>query len=147
MLMAISFNKKELEKKKQTKKLEKQKRKEERKTSGNGKSFDDMIAYVNENGEITSTPPDPTKKHAVVAENIAVSTPKKEDIVDPVNKGRVEHFNQEKGYGFIKDLHSVEKYFFHINNTNEPIKEKDLVTFELERGKKGMSAININIVK
>lgn len=141
--MAISFNKKELEKKKQTKKLEKQKRKEERKVSGGSKSFDDMIAYVDENGMITSTPPDPNKKSKVNAESIAVSTPKKEDQEDPILRGRVEHYNEDKGYGFIKDLGSTDKYFFHINNAPASIAVGNTVTFELERGHKGMNAVNI----
>jgi len=60
-LMAISFNKKELEKKRKQKRKEKQQRKEERKASGS-KSFDDMIAYVDENGIVIDTPPDSNKK-------------------------------------------------------------------------------------
>ncbi len=52
-----TFSKKENEKKKQARRLEKQNRKEERKLSGNTNSFEDMIAYVDENGRITSTPP------------------------------------------------------------------------------------------
>ncbi|WP_243346962.1 cold-shock protein [Parabacteroides sp. FAFU027] len=144
--MAISFNKKELEKKKQSKKLEKQKRKEERKVSGS-KSFDDMIAYVDENGMITDTPPDPTKKSKVDLESIAVSTPKKEDVEDPILKGRVEHYNSAKGYGFIKDLGSTEKYFFHINNAPDTIAEGNMVSFELERGQKGMNAVRIELTK
>ena len=59
--MAISFNKKELEKKRKQKRKEKQQRKEERKASGS-KSFDDMIAYVDENGIVIDTPPDSNKK-------------------------------------------------------------------------------------
>ena len=55
--MAISFSKRELEKKKQGKKLEKQQRKEERKANRGGSSLDDMIAYVDANGMITDTPP------------------------------------------------------------------------------------------
>jgi Cold shock proteins len=145
--MAISFNKKELEKKKQSKKLEKQKRKDERKSSGGSKSFDDMIAYVDENGMITDTPPDPTKKSKVDVESIAVSTPKKEEQEDPVLKGRVEHYNASKGYGFIKDLSSTEKYFFHINNAPDTIAEGNMVTFELERGQKGMNAVRIELTK
>jgi cold shock CspA family protein len=145
--MATSYNKKELEKKKQTKKLEKIKRKEERKSTGGGKSFDDMIAYVDENGIITNTPPDFNKKTKVNAESIAVSTPKKEETEDPVLTGRVEHFNHEKGYGFIKDTGSTEKYFFHINNAPNSIKEGNMVTFELERGQKGMNAVRIAFVQ
>lgn len=141
------MNKKELEKKKQTKKQEKQKRKDIRKTTSGTKSFDDMIAYVDENGNITDTPPDPTKNTKIEAETIAISTPKKEDVEDPILNGRVEHFNTEKGYGFIKDIGSVEKYFFHINNAPDNITEGNQVTFELERGQRGMNAVRITIIK
>jgi len=144
--MAISFNKKELEKRKQSKKLEKKQRKEERKSSG-GKSFDDMIAYVDENGRITDTPPDPTKKHEVKLEQIEVSVPKKEEVEDVPLRGRVEYFNPDKGFGFIKDVNSIEKYFFHISNAPESITEGNMVTFELERGMKGMNAVKIALSK
>lgn len=52
-----SYNKRNLEKKKQEKRLKKQKKKEERKLSEPA-TFEDMIAYVDENGMITSTPPE-----------------------------------------------------------------------------------------
>mgnify|MGYP000276467817 CR=1 FL=1 len=77
--MAISFSKRELEKKKQGKKLEKQQRKEERKANRGGSSLDDMIAYVDANGMITDTPPDMSSKPKVDAETIAVFVPKKEE--------------------------------------------------------------------
>jgi hypothetical protein len=67
--MANSFNKRELEKKKEQRRKEKQQRKKERKANGS-KSFDDMIAYVDENGIITSTPPDPAQKQEVDSDNI-----------------------------------------------------------------------------
>lgn len=137
------MNKKELEKKKDQKKKEKLKRKEERKASGGSKSFEDMIAYVDENGMITSTPPDPTRKKEVDLETIAVSSPKQEEIEKEPMKGRVEHFNVDKGYGFIKDMGSVNKYFFHISNAPENIQEGNIVTFELEKGQRGMNAVRI----
>lgn len=146
--MATSQSKKELEKKKQSKKKEKLQRKENRKINGNNKSFDDMIAYVDENGNITSTPPDPDKVVAKVEiESIVISTPKKEEVETPVLIGRVEYFNNDKGYGFIKDINSVEKYFFHINNAPAIIAEGDRVNFETERGPKGMNAVKISIQK
>lgn len=142
--MAISYNKKELEKKKQTKKLEKQKRKDERKAQGGG-SLDDMIAYVDENGMITNTPPDPDKKQKVNLMDISVSTPKKEEEEVVPLKGRVEHFNQEKGYGFIKDMLSTNKYFFHVSNAPANLTEGSVVLFDTERGPKGMNAVNISL--
>ena len=144
--MAISFNKRELEKKKEQKRQEKQKRKEERKASGGNTSFEDMIAYVDENGVITSTPPDQANKQKVEIEDIAISTPKKEDMEDPVLNGRVEYFNPNKGYGFIKHTGSTDKYFFHVSAAPASIVEGNMVTFELERGTKGMNAVRIALV-
>ena len=143
--MAISFNKKELEKKKQSKRQEKLKRKEERKANSGG-SFEDMIAYVDENGIITDTPPDINKKKKEVdVENIAISTPKKGEVEDIILNGRVEYFNTDKGYGFIKDTDSTEKYFFHISSAPASITEGNTVTFELERGQRGMNAVRITL--
>ena len=146
MAKSNSFNKRELEKKKEKKRKEKQQRKDERKAGG-VTSLDDMIAYVDENGMITSTPPDPTKKQDVDLDNISVSTPKKEETEEIVLEGRIEHFNQDKGYGFIKNLAGIEKYFFHISNAPAEIAEGNMVTFELERGEKGMNAVKIVLTK
>ena len=106
MAKYASFGKRENEKKKQARRVEKQNRKEERKSSGKATSFEDMIAYVDENGVITSTPPELNpNKEEIKQEEILISTPKKEDIETPtVLKGRVDYVNESKGYGFIKDL-------------------------------------------
>jgi cold shock CspA family protein len=146
MSKSISSNKREIEKKKQSKRLEKQKRKEERKANGGSSSFEDMIAYVDENGQITDTPPDLSQKTEVDVENIEVSTPKKVEEETDVLKGNVEYFNSDKGFGFIKDDRTVDKYFFHISNAPANIKEGNKVTFELEHGKRGMNAVNITIL-
>lgn len=136
------LGKRENEKKKQARRVEKQNRKEERKRSGKVSNFDDMIAYVDENGMITSTPPENNcKKKEIDQEEIMISTPKKE--TQAVLKGRIEHLNTSKGYGFIKDLSGTDKYFFHVSNVLNDIAENDIVTFDLERGKRGMNAINI----
>lgn len=141
--MAISFNKRELEKKKEQKRQEKQKRKEKRKANAGSGSFEDMIAYVDENGVIMDTPPDINKKQEIDIENIMVSTPKKEETEETGLTGRVEYFNEDKGYGFIKDTGSTEKFFFHISSAPASITVGNMVTFELERGPKGMNAVRI----
>lgn len=144
MAKSASFGKKENEKKKQQKKLDKQKRKEERKTMGKANGPDDMIAYLDENGMITSTPPDlQNKKIEIEQEEIQISVPKREKEEPVIQKGRVEHFSPQKGYGFIKDLAGTEKYFFHRSNAPEDITEGDIVTFDIIRGNKGMNAVNV----
>jgi len=68
-----TFSKIEKEKKKIKKREEKQKKKEERRAnSKKGSGFDSMIAYVDENGHLTDTPPDPSKKKKIKAENIEI---------------------------------------------------------------------------
>ena len=96
--MAISqetWNKKEKEKKKAKKKEEKAQKKEDRKAHGGTASFDDMIAYVDEYGNITSTPPDPTKRKKIDAENIEIGVPKQKPVeaADLNRKGVVTFFN------------------------------------------------------
>lgn len=144
--MAISFNKRENEKKKQQKRLEKQKRKDEKKVSGKS-SMDDMIAYVDENGVITSTPPDMQEREEIDMDEIQISVPKKEEEEVQIRKGRVDYFSSSKGYGFIKDLRSGDKYFFHISNAPADIEEQSIVSFDLEKGNKGMNAVNIVFVE
>ena len=147
-----TWNKKEREKKKQKSKQDKQEKKLERKqnAAGEGKSLDDMMAYIDENGNITSTPPDPTKKRKVInAEDIEVGVPKQRpvDPADLIRKGVVSFFNESKGYGFIQDTQSQERVFVHINALTEAIKENNKVTFEVEMGPKGPSAVNVKLAK
>ena len=70
-----TFGKKEREKKRLKKKKDKLLRKEERKAGGQ----DSMFVYVDEFGQLTDTPPDPTKKIKVDASTIEIGIPKKED--------------------------------------------------------------------
>ncbi|MFM1877034.1 MAG: hypothetical protein RL266_2771 [Bacteroidota bacterium] len=143
-----TFGKKEREKLKAKKKKEKEEAKLARKASGPS-SFDDMLAYVDENGMIVDTPPDPTKKRTVInAEDIELGIPKKEDSdVDPVRNGVVSFFNHDKGYGFIKDTDNQESIFVHINNVTEEISEGNKVTFEVQPGMKGPEAAKVKVVR
>src|SRR5690606_35821697 len=129
-----TWNKKENEKKKQKKKKEKEARKEERKANSKGNSFE--IAYVDEFGNFSSTPPDPSTKVKVNEADIQVSVPRHAapTQADLIRKGIVTFFNDSKGYGFIKDLETQESVFVHINNVTEPIKENNKVQFEVEMG-------------
>lgn len=141
-----TFSKKENEKKRVAKRKLKEEKKEERKANSNsGKSLDDMMAYVDENGNLANTPPDPKKKKVINVEDIQVSTLKEEDRepVEVVRTGIVAFFNDAKGYGFIKDIKTQESFFVHINSLTEPLKENNKVTFELEMGAKGPNAVRV----
>ncbi len=141
-----TYSKKEKEKKKLQKRKDKQEKKEQRKANSNkGKSFEDMIAYVDENGNFSSTPPDPTKRKEIKLEDIQLGA-RIEIAPDPAEKirnGIVTGYNDSKGYGFIRDLKSQDSIFFHVNGVLEEIREGDKVTFETEQGKKGLNAIQV----
>jgi cold shock CspA family protein len=141
-----TFSKKENEKKRQQRRNEKEEKKAERQAnSKKGKGLDDMLAYVDENGNLSSTPPDPKKKKIVKSEDMVISVPKQEDMepAEVIRKGTVTHFNESKGYGFIKDSQSQESVFVHINSLEGPIRENDKVVFEVEMGHKGLNAIKV----
>jgi len=139
-----TFGKKEREKKRQKKREEKALRKQQRKENAVGGNFDDMIAYVDEYGQIVDTPPDPAKKTKIKAENISLDYSKDAiDIEEEPMQGKVSFFNDDKGYGFIKDANSRDSYFVHINKVEGEITEGDKVTFDLEKGPKGMVAANV----
>jgi cold shock CspA family protein len=138
-----TFNKKEKEKKRLKKRQDKQAKMEERKANPKS-SFEDMISYIDENGNHTSTPPDPSKKIVVRAEDLEIGvTRRTEEEVDAVRSGKVEFFNNEKGFGFIKENNTNEKYFVHVSSLTEDISENDKVSFELEKGMKGMNAVRV----
>ncbi|SDS59889.1 Cold shock protein, CspA family [Gillisia sp. Hel1_33_143] len=140
-----TFNKIEKEKKRLKKREEKNKKKEERKAEGKGSSFE--IAYVDEYGNLTDTPPDPSNKIQVEAEDIVLGVPKKEEgdeeDKNAPKEGKVSFFDHSKGFGFILDSINQEKYFVHVSGLIDEIEENDKVTYELERGMKGMNAVRV----
>jgi cold shock CspA family protein len=145
--MAETWNKKEREKKKQQNKKDKAEKKQERKDAPKSTNLDDMLAYVDENGNISATPPDLGKIRKVKLEDIEIGVPKQQDIdpADLIRKGIVTFFNFDKGYGFIKDSETQESVFVHINSLKEEVKENNKVIFEVEMGPKGANAVNVKL--
>jgi len=140
-----SWSKREKEKRKQKKKELKQKRKEERQESGGKQDFDDMIAYVDQYGNIVDTPPDPNEEEEINAEDIVLGIPPKEEREDEVNEGTVSFFDDSKGYGFINVKHSDQRLFTHISGHIDEIKEGNRVTFDVVPGDKGPMAVNVKL--
>jgi cold shock CspA family protein len=144
-----TFNKKEKEKKRLKKKQDKEQKKEERKAnSDKGKSVDEMFAYVDDEGNISSTPPDPKKKNVIKSEDIEIGISRQAalDPADLIRKGTVTFFNESKGYGFIKDMESQDSIFVHVNGLEDEVKEGDKVSFETEKGQKGLNAVRVKLV-
>ena len=142
-----TFNKRDKEKKRLQKREEKQIRKDERKANSAGGGLDNMIAYVDEFGRITDTPPDPTKRTEVELESIEIGVPKREEEeVLPYRTGKVDFFDGSRGFGFIREANSPERFFVHVSELSAPVQEGDEVTFEVERGPRGMNAVRVNKV-
>jgi CspA family cold shock protein len=62
-----------------------------------------------------------------------------------MSNGTVKFYNEFKGFGFIKEDNSSKEYFVHSSGLKENIKENDVVTFDLEQGKKGLNAVNVRL--
>ncbi|MDD2299713.1 MAG: cold shock domain-containing protein [Fermentimonas sp.] len=146
MARSNSFSKREIEKNKQQKRKEKQQRREARKLQPSD-TFEDMIAYVDANGVITDERPETNLVDQIELEDIEISIPPKEVEEKGEPSGRVDYYDEAKGFGFIKDSYGQNKYFFHKSNAEYGIGENDLVTFRLERGPRGMNAVDVKMLK
>ncbi|WMJ73879.1 cold shock domain-containing protein [Cytophagaceae bacterium ABcell3] len=60
--------------------------------------------------------------------------------------GTVKFFNESKGFGFIKPSESGDDIFVHASGLIDQIRENDKVQFEVERGKKGLNAVNVELI-
>lgn len=142
--MGESFAKKEKAKKKAKSKKDKALKMKERKTNNNkGKPLEDMMAYIDEDGNLSSTPQDIKKKKEISLEEIQLgAAPITEEIVAS-NTGTVSFFNEAKGYGFIIETQTGENIFMHSNHLMQPVKERDRVSFQKEKSEKGYNAVKI----
>ncbi len=63
-----------------------------------------------------------------------------------MKKGTVKFFNNSKGFGFIKPSDSSEDIFVHVSGLIDQIKENDQVKFEVEKGRKCLNAVNVEVI-
>jgi cold shock protein len=68
-------------------------------------------------------------------------------ILLPMYKGTVKFFNETKGFGFIIEAGSGQEIFVHVTGLVDQIRQGDTVTFDTQRGKKGMNAVNVQVVQ
>lgn len=140
-----TFEKKEKEKRRLKQRQDKQEKMQDRKTNAkSGKSLEDMMAYIDENGNISSVPPDPRKKKTFKVEDMQTGVPKYEPSEnDSIRSGIVAFFNEDKGFGFINDAKTGERFFVHVSQTTERLVENNKVSFEVEAGDRGLSAVSV----
>ncbi len=145
--MAESWNKKEREKKKRQNAKEKQERKLERKeNTKNGNNLEDMLAYVDENGFLVSAPPDKSARVEINAEDIVLGIPKMEDQEERREEGIVTYYNDEKGYGFIRDNRTKQSVFFHKKQLTGNVNLQTKVSFVITKGLKGPEAQEVQVM-
>jgi cold shock CspA family protein len=140
-----TFNKKEKEKKRLKKQQEKKEKAEQRKAhSSKGKGLEDMMAYLDENGNITATRPTVIKQRSFELSDVAIATPRRVDEpAGKLNTGVISFFNTSQGFGFIRDSQTKENVFFHVNGLTYDAKENDQVVFATERGPRGLQATQV----
>lgn len=64
-----------------------------------------------------------------------------------MKEGVVKFFNNSKGFGFIKPSDSSEDIFVHQSGLIDEIRENDKVQFEVEKGKKGLNAVKVQVIQ
>lgn len=145
--MAETFSKRERRKKKIERRREKELRREERRQmSTKGKPLEEMLAYVDENGNLSNTPPDPKNMHKVAAEDIVIDTPKAVSDPEAMLTGVISYFDPSKGYGFVVDEQTKERLFVHVSNLGQPNAELsmgDKVSYTAMRSPRGMQAVSV----
>ena len=139
-----TFNKLEREKNKAKKREEKRKKMQARKEARErGELKQEEFVYVDHLGNFTDTPPDPAEKEEIKLESINLGAAKNQDFDEKI-QGKVTFYDNEKGFGFIKNITSQESYFFHFSECKDILAQGDKVEFDTIRGEKGLNAVKIN---
>jgi len=60
-----------------------------------------------------------------------------------MQEGTVKFFNETKGFGFISQTNGNDDVFVHTSGLMDDVRENDNVTFDIERGQKGLMAVNV----
>jgi CspA family cold shock protein len=63
-----------------------------------------------------------------------------------MQQGTVKFFNEAKGFGFITPSNGGPDIFVHSTGTKGQLREKDTVSYEVENGKKGLNAVNVQVI-
>ena len=63
-----------------------------------------------------------------------------------MQEGTVKFFDETKGFGFITTTESNEDIFVHSSGLKDQIRDNDKVQFNTEQGKKGLNAVNVEVI-
>lgn len=133
-----TFRKKEIAKKKLQKRKEKEEKRAQRQESNDkGKSLEEMFAYVDENGNISDTPP--VKKYEF----------KEEDLVRPEEEyayGKVSFYNEAGQYGFIRDNETRENVYFNFKILGFVLHQDQKVKFKSISSRQGLQVTEVIVL-
>lgn len=133
-----TFRKKEIAKKKLQKRKEKEEKRAQRQESNDkGKSLEEMFAYVDENGNISDTPP--VKKYEF----------KEEDLVRPEEEyayGKVSFYNEAGQYGFIRDNETRENVYFNFKILGYVLHQDQKVKFKSKSSRQGLQVTEVIVL-
>lgn len=63
-----------------------------------------------------------------------------------MNEGTIKFFNEAKGFGFITPNDGGTDVFVHVTGLNGEVREGDKVTYSVEEGKRGLTAVNVTVI-
>lgn len=133
-----TFRKKEIAKKKLQKRKEKEEKRAQRQESNDkGKSLEEMFAYVDENGNISDTPP--VKKYEF----------KEEDLVrleEEYAYGKVSFYNEAGQYGFIRDNETRENVYFNFKILGFVLHQDQKVKFKSKSSRQGLQVTEVIVL-
>ena len=66
-------------------------------------------------------------------------------INNNMQKGTVKFFNETKGFGFITPNDGSSEIFVHSTGLIDNIRESDVVSYDVEQGRKGPNAVNVKV--
>lgn len=138
--MAETWNKRQRELKKKNAKAAKMEKRQERKEhNSKGKELTEMFAYVDEFGNLTETPPE---KRSNPLSRIPPDVRNVGDT-EKERRGTVIFYDDNKGFGFIKNAQANESVFVHANSSSVELEKNLKVIYEVQKGPKGLTAVNV----
>ncbi|PID88883.1 MAG: cold-shock protein [Bacteroidia bacterium] len=63
-----------------------------------------------------------------------------------MQEGTVKFFDNTKGFGFITPTEAGEDVFVHHSGLTDEIKDNDKVQYETEQGRRGINAVNVEVI-
>ena len=63
-----------------------------------------------------------------------------------MQEGTVKFFNESKGFGFITETETGKDILVHSSGLVDNIREDDKVKYTTEQGRKGLNAVNVELI-